>query len=81
MAVKFGVVYVLEFVASNVPPTAALYQFMVCPFEVLAVNTADEEVQVEALVPVGAVGVERIVAPVIVLDADTQPVTVFFVCA
>ncbi len=73
--------YVLEFVASKVPPTAALYQFMVCPFEVLADNTADEEVHVEALVPVGAVGVERIVAPVIVLNADTQPVREFFVCA
>ena len=63
------------------PPTAALYQFIVCPFEVLADNTADEDVHVDALVPVGAVGVERIVAPVIVLDADIQPVIVFFVCA
>ena len=81
VAVKLGVVYVFEFVASNVPPTAALYQFMVCPFDVDADNTADVDAHVEAPVPVGAVGVERIVAPVIVLDADTQPVRVFFVCA
>ena len=81
MEVKFGVVYVFEFVASNVPPVAALYQFIVCPFEVVADNAADEEVHVEAPVPVGAVGVARIVARVKVLDADTQPVTVFFVCA
>ena len=47
----------------------------------LADNTADVEAHVEAPVPVGAVGVERIVAPVIVLDADKQPVIVFFVCA
>ena len=72
---------VFEFAKSNVPPVAALYQFIVCPLDVDADNTAEVEVHVEAPIPVGADGAERILAIVNVLDADTQPVTVFFVWA
>ena len=63
------------------PPVAAAYQSTVSPAATLADIVTVPVPHLELPAGVGTLGIEFIVAVTGVLDADTQPVVVFLVCA
>ena len=63
------------------PPVAAAYQSTVSPAPTLADIVTVPVPHLELPAGVGTLGIEFIVAVTGVLDADTQPVVVFLVCA
>ena len=65
----------------TVPPVAAAYQSTVSPAPTLADIVTVPVPHLELPAGVGTLGIEFIVAVTGVLDADTQPVVVFLVCA
>jgi len=65
----------------TVPPVAAAYQSTVSPAPTLADIATVPGPHLELPAAVGTLGIEFIVAVTGVLDADTQPVVVFLVCA
>jgi|KBSSwiStaDraftv2_1062776.scaffolds.fasta_scaffold321820_3 hypothetical protein len=65
----------------TVPPVAAAYQSTVSPAATLADIVTVPVPHLELPAGVGTLGIEFTVAVTGVLDADTQPVVVFLVCA
>ena len=65
----------------TVPPVAAAYQSTVSPAPTLADIVTVPVPHLELPAGVGTLGIEFTVAVTGVLDADTQPVVVFLVCA
>ena len=65
----------------TVPPVAAAYQSTVSPAATLADIVTVPVPHLELPAGVGTPGIEFTVAVTGVLDADTQPVVVFLVCA
>ena len=63
------------------PPVAAAYQSTVSPAPTLADIVTVPVPHLELPAGVGTLGIEFTVAVTGVLDADTQPVVVFLVCA
>ena len=65
----------------TVPPVAAAYQSTVSPAATLADIVTVPVPHLELPAAVGGLGIAFTIAVTGVLDADTQPVVVFLVCA
>ena len=76
-----GVVKLVDPLNNSVPPVDASYQSTVVPAALDADIVTVPVPHLELPAGVGTLGIEFTVAVTGVLDADTQPVVVFLVCA